>query len=113
MSQKEQELKQAREKGWEAADFMASIVLGFFALAVFNAWAGVVVSVLWGWFVVPAFGVPELHPIAAMGLCLIAAAIQKTGATMRGAGTMPGLFLVNMGGPATALAMGWIAKSFI
>lgn len=42
-----------------------------------GAWMGYTLSVLWGWFVVPMFGLPQLSIAAAYGIILIARAVQK------------------------------------
>lgn len=48
---------------------MLAIVFGIIALAVlFNGW---VLTILWGWFVAPLFGLPVLTLKSAMGLSLI------------------------------------------
>lgn len=33
---------------------------------------GIVLSILWGWFIVPTFGIPQLGIPQAIGICLIA-----------------------------------------
>lgn len=38
------------------------------ASSIFNGYA---LSVLWGWFVVPTFGVPQLSVVSAIGIALI------------------------------------------
>lgn len=34
-------------------------------------WRGYVLSILWGWFIVPTFGAPALSLVAAIGLSLV------------------------------------------
>jgi hypothetical protein len=50
--------------------FLAVVLAVAFALAL-SLWAGFAVSILWGWFVVPLFGLRPLSIAAATGLCLI------------------------------------------
>lgn len=58
------------------AGVAASALLGGFAALIIaivwaGAWAGLTLSVLWGWFVVPLFGVPALSVAQAYGLGLV------------------------------------------
>ena len=46
--------------------FVVGLLL--FLSSIFN---GYVLSVLWGWFVVPTFGVPKLSVTAAIGIALV------------------------------------------
>lgn len=50
------------------------VMLGFFVLLVIapilNGWA---LTKLWAWFIVPTFGVPQLHLAAAIGLAMTVA----------------------------------------
>ena len=43
------------------------------------AWSGFVLSVFWGWFVAPTFGVREISMPVAFGLILIARTIKDKG----------------------------------
>jgi len=44
-----------------------TIIALMFASSVFNGWA---FTILWGWFVVPVFGLPALSIPAAIGFCM-------------------------------------------
>jgi len=46
---------------------LLAIIAGIAGLSVLNGW---VLSVLWGWFVVP-LGVAQLHTVGAIGLSLV------------------------------------------
>jgi hypothetical protein len=47
-------------------------ILGMVAMVVFSAiWHGYVFSVLWGWFAVPAFGLPALSLAMSIGIALL------------------------------------------
>lgn len=48
--------------------YFTVIVITMFASAL---WSGYVLSTLWAWFIVPAFGVPGLSIAYAIGLALI------------------------------------------
>ncbi|MGC3984817.1 MAG: hypothetical protein QM777_08865 [Pseudorhodoferax sp.] len=54
----------------------ASAILGGLAAIIFaivwaGFWSGLAVSVLWGWFVVPLFGLPALSIAQAYGIALL------------------------------------------
>lgn len=51
----------------------ASLVLGmvFLTVAVLAIWRGIVLSTIWGWFMVPVFGLPALTITPAIGVALV------------------------------------------
>lgn len=88
---------------------MMFIVVGGFAVIVGMAlWNGYLLSVLWGWFVVP-LGVPSIGVAHAIGLALIAGLLkgiretsEEKGALLRIASWLIGTLL--------ALGIGYIVK---
>lgn len=53
-------------------------VCAMIALVVASSiWSGYVLSILWGWFIVPTFGLPMLSIPAAIGVALIAGFLTK------------------------------------
>lgn len=48
-------------------------VLAAFCLTIFlgSVWSGYVLTILWGWFIVPVFHLPALLLVPAMGLGLV------------------------------------------
>ena len=50
------------------AGLCAFVLVSFFGAI----WSGYVLSVLWGWFVVPTFAAPSLNVPTAIGLALVA-----------------------------------------
>lgn len=63
------------------AGIAASAVLGGFAVLLLSfvwvaAWSGFTLSVLWGWFVVPMFGLPALSVAQAYGIALVVRAAK-------------------------------------
>ena len=47
-------------------------ILGFVALLVVSSiFNGYVLSVLWGWFIVPVFSLPELTVVPAIGIAIV------------------------------------------
>lgn len=47
------------------------ILLGFLAMPIVAIWQGLVLKILWGWFMVPTFGLPSLDIPQALGLALV------------------------------------------
>lgn len=75
---------------------------------------GYALSVLWGWFVVPAFGVPALSVPAAIGLAMVvgmmAKQIEINDDDKDQAGKrLAAIFLK----PLLALLLGWIVKQWM
>jgi hypothetical protein len=95
------------------------LVLGALAIPTLIAAAvvvdGYVLSVLWGWFVVPAFHIPALTIPYAIGVSMVAASLtnHRNGkeAEKEVSWWQPLLFLTLK--PAFALGLGWIVKAFI
>ncbi len=55
----------------KASTFLIGFVL-FFAFLVLSAMLnGYALSVLWGWFIVPTFGLPQLSVVAAIGVAMV------------------------------------------
>ena len=55
-------------KAWAVFGAFCGFVIWMVVGSVFN---GYVLSVTWGWFVVPTFGVPKLSIVAAIGLAMV------------------------------------------
>ena len=53
--------------------FIGAVVLMAFS-SIFNGYA---LSVLWGWFMVPTFGLPELSVAPAIGIALVVGYLTK------------------------------------
>jgi len=88
------------------------LTIPFFALL-----RGWVISIMWGWFVVPVFHLPVLGVLQAIGLALVAgmmlghssAKINKDKSLL----TLVGEFIVIAFSPFVALFIGWIIHSFM
>jgi uncharacterized membrane protein len=89
------------------------IALGFVALGA--TLEGYVLSVLWGWFVVPVFGLPALSIPFAMGLALVVGLLTTN--TRGDEAKDPDKKWTPMGvmvmRPAFVLLVGWIVTKFI
>jgi hypothetical protein len=101
------------------------IVLGWFAFAIATVGLAIIVrgwvlTVLWSWFVVPTFSLPELSIPVALGFTLIVGMFthhlaQKTAndttrSTATKVGEVIGAAIVN---PLIVLLFGWIIQSFM
>lgn len=77
------------------------------------AWSGYVLSVLWGWFIVPAFGVPAIRVPVAIGIALLMGML--THQTWRD-GHEPETHSIVANSivlPAVGLFAGWIVRMFL
>ena len=100
-----------------------SALLGAFVALVLSwiwlaAWSGYTLSVLWGWFVTPAFGLPALTVAQAYGVALMVRACkgpnipkdkpkESFGATLAKVAILPPVWC------GILLLVGWAAKQFI
>lgn len=80
-------------------------------------WRGYVLSVMWMWFVVPAFAAPELNIPTAIGLSgLIGLAVMAKSPEPEGDSAMEkivaGISMIMLT-PLTVLGIGWIVKGFM
>ncbi len=79
---------------------------------------GYVLSVLWGWFIVPAFNAPPLGLVSAIGIVLVVSFMTHQGQYKR-PDEQPTLtkigevFLTGMLKPVVALCVGWILLFFL
>lgn len=100
-----------------AVNVITGAVLIFYA-ALF--WRAYVATVLWSWFVVPVFKVPQLYTLHAAGIMLLIALLRDHG-TARDHGpenATPGMRLaVQLGTtfltPLIALVVAWVIKQWI
>lgn len=93
-------------------------ILGVVATAVIVIYKGFILSVLWGWFIVPVFGLPALPVVAAIGINLVISFLtyqpieskSENGDAMSAIGKA-----INAGilYPTIILFMGWIVHLFM
>ena len=89
---------------------IALIVVG----SIMNGW---VLSIMWGWFVVPLFGVPVLKVAPAIGVALVAKMLTHQSSsksnekkdTSETVGELIAAFL----SPMVTLLIGWIVLQFV
>ena len=88
------------------------------AMVIGSVLGGFVLTVLWGWFVVPVFNTPSLNIVAAIGLSLIVnfftAQAQPTDEKKKDEiETVITLLIWAVGKPLTYLGLGWIVNLFM
>lgn len=91
--------------------FPASVALLAFGVM----WEGAVLSVLWGWFVVPLFGLPPLSLPFAIGLALVVGLLtaHKTGNESTDPDKKWAPLVTMVARPGAALLVGWIVTKFL
>jgi high-affinity Fe2+/Pb2+ permease len=80
-------------------------------LAASSIWRGFALSILWGWFIVPVFGLPALSIPFAIGLSLVVGFL--TDHVDDKDGDWSAAVYKAAIGPAVALLIGWIVTKFI
>lgn len=95
---------------------MAEVVAFFVAsaiVAIATIWGGYVLSIIWGWFMVPTFGLPLLSVTAAMGVALVIGYLTHA-YKEPDSETHPWkrMFYVFMR-PLVVLVFGWIVKQWM
>lgn len=89
-----------------------------FSLILGPIWSGYVLTILWGWFMVPAFSLPVLHTANAIGLCIVVRYLtwQLVDCQEPKRDAMEKVIRSAMfafGSPAFGLAFGWIVHKFV
>jgi hypothetical protein len=91
-----------------------TIALGLsLAIAVSKAmWSGYVLSVMWGWFLVP-LGAPKIGVAHAIGIAGLVAMIAKNSNVSKDDESFIGMLSWVFFKPLITLAGGWVAKMFM
>jgi hypothetical protein len=93
-----------------AAPFVAALV------ALMVIWQGYVLAILWGWFMVPAFGLTPLSVPMAIGVSMVASSFTGKKRSYNEM-TDPKKNWQNMVfpflSPAFALGVGWVVKQYV
>lgn len=85
------------------------IVAIILVVTLLRGWA---LSILWGWFVVPIFGLPPLSVVQAIAIALMASMLTHQYVPPKEKDTW-GPWAQAFLGPLLALGMGWIVKQYI
>lgn len=89
------------------------IVLATIALFVIAVlWEGIVLSVLWGWFMAPAFQLPPLSIPYAIGLALLVGLLTSKVRKSEDHPEMVEILTHGLATPLVFLVVGWIVKAF-
>lgn len=75
--------------------------------------SGYVLSILWGWFVAPLFGVPELGVINAIGLAIIIAYMTRGESSVEKNEDIIIKIVNAFLKPSFALLIGWLVTLFM
>ena len=95
------------------------VLFAFLAVFVIGVVRGWVLTILWSWFVVPTFHVPEISIPVAIGLALTIGMfqtkkIQTEEKSKKSSSELFGEILgVGLGAPLLVLFFGWIVKLFM
>lgn len=84
-------------------------------IAAAAVWGGFIASILWGWFMVPVFGLPPISIPAAIGLGLVASCFVASSHKERDDKTEAWAHLIGvlLAKPLLLLCIGWVAKGFL
>lgn len=82
-------------------------------LAASAVWRGFTLSILWGWFIVPLFGLPALSIPFAIGLSLVVGFLSQQAHQAHSDKDWGQVCLIAALYPALALLIGWIVTKFI
>lgn len=101
-----------------------ALVIGFAGLigvvvgisSILNGW---VLSILWGWFIVPTFGAPDISVVQAIGLALVvrfltaSRSIEESDDSISKEEKVQKALVVAVVVPLFALFVGWIVHLFM
>jgi hypothetical protein len=90
--------------------FIIVFVVFFAGIAILNGWA---LSILWGWFVVPVFDVPQLGVVSAIGVAMVVTYLTASSSTETKKEDASKVLLATVLRPLIALLFGLIVKQFM
>jgi hypothetical protein len=73
-------------------------------------WFGWAISILWGWFVAPVFGLPAITISQAAGLSLVLSAMRAKLSAPKDETSFALKALTVLIGPPMAVGIGWVVK---
>jgi hypothetical protein len=108
-------MKDGEKAVWGGLGILAAVLT---TIVVGSIWGGWVLAKLWGWFIVPLFGLSPLTVVQAIGLNLVVVSLagtshvnqQKDQSTAELWGRLLGLTVFL---PLVHLVLGWIVQSFM
>lgn len=108
-----------KRKDSSSEEAIIGCLLMFITLPIGAVWSGFVLSVLWGWFVVPTFGAPILNIPAAIGIAGIVSYLTRSShkEKTKDDGDPLGRAIIAIGEmlllPAFSLSFGWLVHLFM
>ena len=96
-----------------------TVILGIFAITALGVvWSGFALSILWGWFIVPTFGLTTLSIPSAIGVAIMLEYVthqyqKKNSSDVEGLAAFGDVIVQAMLRPAIALLVGWIVKQWL
>lgn len=97
--------------------FVGGAALVALLLVVGTLWRGFVLHILWGWFMVPIFGLPALSVVAAIGVSLVVSFMTFQYVYAKDdretAAKIGSVFGITVLYPALVLGIGYVVKSFM
>jgi len=103
--------KSSANNGNECVGVIA-IVFALAITAPIAMWWGYVLSVMWGWFLVP-LGAPEIGVAHAIGIAGLVAMMAKNSNASKDYKSLSGKVAEAFVAPLVTLAIGWVAKTFM
>jgi hypothetical protein len=108
-------MKDGEKAVWGCIGILAAVLT---TLVVGSIWGGWVLAKLWGWFIVPLFGLSPLTFVQAIGVNLVVSAFVASSPTKesKNQSSTEAWFRivgVTVFQPLTYLVMGWIVQSFM
>lgn len=108
-------LSQSQSGVSEAGTTAAIVVLSVVVVTMAFLWTALVITILWGWFVVPRFHLPSLNVVEAAGLLALLTLVRTpsdAALTSDRSKTLRALVHAFVQ-PAFALALGWVLVQFV
>ena len=111
----EASINEGMSKLYEALGKLALATLNMAYVIGCNIFSGFVLSILWGWFAVPAFGLPALTIPLAMGIMLVVSYMTKQADfnNQDREDYQKRVNVVMIVKPLAALVVGYVIKSFM
>lgn len=100
-----------------ALAIVGGVIALFVLLALSAIWSGYVLTILWAWFVVPTFHLPQLSLAAAIGIAIVVKYLTHHVDTHEDNRSWDDKFAVSIGFallfPLMALFFGWVVHFFM
>lgn len=106
-------MNESDNKLWSCVGMFLAFVLAFVIWAV---WGGYVLSILWGWFIVP-FGLPNITIAEAVGISIIISSFKASDTRTNKNKSLSTIITESLStaiiSPGVTLALGWVVHLFL